>query len=271
MTLKSALQPWGVGRVGCAAPWTRMRRGSNYRTRAASAPHTAPPQNPRRAGLPLRSRSREDRPSEPRRRSSLSGIRANLPWEPGRREDNPSELTPQNSGCGQALSRPDEADANRDPWRTSPRLRTVRLRSPPERSRQARRGHPGRDVTAARRQRERTPSRPRPCGSLSRCRPRSHGLEVPETCPRVRGFAGSRGGRPARGEPAAGGSCGVTCLVLLAPPHPHLPGPPRILPGGGSHCPLKCLVVHCEGTAWKGRQLLRAIFSQLQVERGARR
>lgn len=42
MTLKSALQPLGVGRVGCAAPWTRMRRGSNYRTRGGfSSPHCA--------------------------------------------------------------------------------------------------------------------------------------------------------------------------------------------------------------------------------------
>ena len=67
------------------------------------------------------------------------------------------------------------------------------------------------------------------------------------------------------------GAAGATCLVFLAPPLPHLPGPPRAPPGGGSHCPLKCLVVRCEDRDWRGRQLLQAIFSQLQVESGARR
>lgn len=78
-----------------------------------------------------------------------------------------------------------------------------------------------RDVTAARRPRERTPSRPRPHGSLSRCRRPSHGLEAPEAGgPRVRVRAGPRGGRPARGEAAGGrGSWGVlACPSGAAPP-----------------------------------------------------
>lgn len=85
---------------------------------------------------------------------------------------------------------------------------------------------PRRDVTAARRPRARTPSRPRPFRSLSRCRRPSHGLEAAEAGgPRVRVPAGPRAGRPARGE-AAGGRAGAVgpWPVLPAPPPPQLPG-----------------------------------------------
>uniref|UniRef100_A0A4W2I429 NADH dehydrogenase [ubiquinone] 1 alpha subcomplex subunit 10, mitochondrial n=1 Tax=Bos indicus x Bos taurus TaxID=30522 RepID=A0A4W2I429_BOBOX len=158
-----------------------MRRGSNYRARGGfSSPHCAT-SKPAAGGPPFRIQAA--------RGPSLRIQAAVEPplgtWATGGQplRTHPSELGlragPKTPGRGGRQGRPlaDQPAAAR----CAPAFAAGTFPSGAART-------PSRDVTAARRQRERTLSRPRPLGSLSRCRQRSHGLEAVETCPTARGL-----------------------------------------------------------------------------------